>query len=958
MKQLRRVLLPLLSVALLVSSLPSFSQTPFSQSPEPRIKGAITGASRAVLSNSRTPRVRDAEDLGAVSSNTPIPGITLVFKRSNTQEADLQGLLAAQQNTASPLYHQWLTPETFATRFGVAEEDIAATQSWLTSRGFHIDSVSRSRDRITFSGTAAQVQAAFDTELHHYRTEGELHFAPAADLTLPTELAPVTAAVLHLSDFRPKPNVKILPHPDYTTPVTQTHYLTPLDIETMYDLNPLNSNPLAATYFDGTGTGLAIVGQSYVNTAQSSGVFTFLTAFSVIKSANMVLVPGTGVQAISPGDVDESEIDLEYSSAIARNANVFLVYVGANQNYDVFDALAFAITENVAPVVSISYSVCEPVMSASDLNQNNALFEEAAAQGQTLVAAAGDSGSSACAQFPTTEVTPAQQQALAVGFPASSPYVTAVGGTQMAPGTFAAGSSPYWASASTADLAGSLLSYVPEVVWNEDSANNGIASGGGGSSTVFPRPAWQAGVPGILSGTYRLLPDLSLQSSIASPGFLICLDDQIINGSMTTGCTNGFQNGTSQYTTAGGTSFAAPIFAGFVALLNQTQQATGQGNVNPGLYRLASNPTTYAVAFHDITSGSNACLPAAATCSAASESSYAATTGYDLATGLGSVDFNALATAWPSSSNTNLEPTNVTIAPSDPTPKPGETVILSIYLSASLPNQTYPQNGPTGTLSISLDGVLLKSSLAVPPPFGSADFNITAPTTAGSHLVAVTYSGDATYSSSTANYSLLVGNVTATGSFSVTAGNLTVANGSTGSTQIAATPSGGYTGRVVWSLAATTTSTSATSTVCYSIGQPTTSNLNAAALTIGVGSACNSVTPADRSNLRPVNSRAASKQETPSPWRKTPQIAFYAGLILCGSLAGWRRKALLPLLLPAALLTFASIALIGCGGSSNSGSGSSTPPPSTKSNYTLTLTGTDSVNTSISASTTFTLTVN
>ena len=258
MKQLRRVVLPLLTVALLVSSLSSFAQTP-----APRIRGAITGASRVVFPDSRTPRVRTAEDLGALSSNTTIPGITLVFKRSAAQEATLQELLSAQQSPSSPLYHQWLTPETFAARFGIADEDIAATQTWLTSRGFHIDSVSRSRDRITFSGTASQIQAAFGTELHHYCTaDNETHFAPAADITLPTELAPVTAAVLHLSDFRPKPNVKVQtrPQPDYTTLATQTHYLGPQDIATMYDLNPLYSSG-----FNGSGQGLAVVGQSYTS---------------------------------------------------------------------------------------------------------------------------------------------------------------------------------------------------------------------------------------------------------------------------------------------------------------------------------------------------------------------------------------------------------------------------------------------------------------------------------------------------------------------------------------------------------------------------------------------------------------------------------------------------------------------------------------------------------------------
>ena len=129
------------------------------------------------------------------------------------------------------------------------------------SHDFHIDKVARSRDRITFSGTAAQVQAAFGAELHHYRAEGELHFAPASDLTLPAELASVTTAVLHLSDFRPKPSVKAIAgaHPDYTSSSTQAHYLTPNDVRTMYGVSSNN-------YSYGNGQSLAVVGQSFVNT--------------------------------------------------------------------------------------------------------------------------------------------------------------------------------------------------------------------------------------------------------------------------------------------------------------------------------------------------------------------------------------------------------------------------------------------------------------------------------------------------------------------------------------------------------------------------------------------------------------------------------------------------------------------------------------------------------------------
>ncbi len=951
MKLLCRVIRPLLPVALLFCC-----QSAFAQTPEPRLKAAITEAARVVLSNSRTPRVRVAQDLGAVSQDTVVPGITLVFRRSAAQEAVLKDLLDAQQNTASPLYHHWLTPETFAARFGVADQDITATKTWLVSHGFHIESVARSRDRITFSGTAAQVQTAFGTELHHYQTEGELHFAPASDLTLPAALASVTAAVLHLSDFRPKPNIRAVenrPQPDYTTLSTEAHYLGPKDIATMYNLNALYSKN-----FDGLGQGLAVVGQSVINT---QSIQSFQTVLSRAKPVNAVLVPGSGVEAISPGDEGESEIDLEYASGIAQEADIFLVYVGANQNYDVLDALAFAITENIAPVVSISYGICESLLSQTDFDQGNALFEEAAAQGQTLVAAAGDGGSTGCVFYTSSQgVTPTQQQALSVNFPASSPYITAVGGTQMAAGTFTAGANSYWASATSVDAASSLLSYVPEVVWNEDSVSNGIAAGGGGTSTYFPRPSWQAGVPGITNGAYRLLPDVALQSSIASPGFLVCSSDPTLIGGQSQSCTNGLLGSNNKYTLAGGTSFAAPVFAGFIAILNQVEGAIGEGSINPVLYNLATDPASYSAVFHDITSGTNACLANAATCSTAAQSNYAATAGFDEATGLGSVDFNALAAAWPISSTANLQATMVSLLEPDGGPYPGGTVRIQITVrSAYSPKGT---SVPTGGVSISVDGIIVDASLAFSKtdpyePEAYVTYNWTTPTTDGSHLVIVTYPGDATHSASTATYSVVIGNVLASGGLSLNAANLTIANGGTGSTQVTVTPTAGYYGRVVWSLTASGNSANANLTGCYAIAPLLVSTISTTQLKLGIGTACNSASPAERREFRSVGQRASANGGNKAQRGGATVAAVYAGLLICGLLAGgrrWMRFSLLAI----AFLTVAGVGLTGCGGGgSNTGAtGTPTTTHSTTS-YTLTLTGKDSVNASITASTTFTLTV-
>lgn len=895
---------------------------------------------------------------------TQIPGITLVFRRSEAQEAALEKLLAAQQDPESPLYHHWLTPDGFAAQFGVAEEDIAATEAWLTGQGFHVDSVSRSHDRITFSGTAAQVQAAFGAELRRYRLGDETHFAPANDLSLPAQLAPITAAVLHLSDFRPKAQMVTSDRvrPNLTGASTQQHLLTPKDIATMYKLTPLYQK-----LWNGAGQAIAVVGQSYVNTV-SGPIATFLANMSQAMNVTPVLVPDSGANAISPGDESESEIDLEYSSAIAPNADVFFVYVGANQNYDVFDAIAYAITEDVAPVVSISYGTCELTVSQSALEQANALFAEAAAQGQTLVASSGDTGSTQCAYYTAAQgATTAQQQALAVSFPASSPYVTAVGGTQMAEGTFAAGASSYWQSSTGSDVVNSLLSYVPEVAWNE-SSTQGIVAGGGGSSSYFTRPDWQSGVSGIPSGPYRLLPDVSLQSSIQKPGFVFCTTDPSVVG-QSGSCTNGLKNSNGSYTIAGGTSFAAPIFAGFVAILNQSRNAAGQGNINPTLYKLASDATTYGSVFHDILSGTNACAAGASVCSTAGQSNYAAGTGYDEATGLGSVDFNALATAWPSEPSAKLAPTLLTLSPSLNSQmgniingrsifvSPGQSVVVSISLLLANSTMANPANF-SGTISISLDGSALNPALPVTATnvgIYTTSYTVTAPTTTGSHVLVFSYSGDSTHSPATRTLSLTVGNSSASGSIALSAGNLSAANNSTGTTQITVTPSGGYTGEVFWSLTMTAASAGAPQfSGCYLINPLRVNNIVTTQLKIGVGAACSTAQPQARIAVQ----MAQTPGPVDPPGRRAIQGgALCAAFVFCGML-GTKRRRWTNLMGVAITALVLSAGLAGCGGSGgNSSGGNSTPPQTQPATYTLRLTGSDSVNASITASTTFTLTV-
>ncbi|MEO6815681.1 MAG: S53 family peptidase, partial [Edaphobacter sp.] len=505
----------------------------FAQKPQSRIAGEIT-SQRVVMPKSQPPIAKFAPDKGSLAPQTQLSSMSLVFSRSVAQEADLQALIAAQQNRASPQFHAWLTPDQFAVRFGMSDADIAKAEAWLEQQGFTVEEVSRSKNRITFSGTAAQAEAAFDVQLHNYQTDGTTHFAPAGDISLPASLAPVVQAVTNLSNFRPRSHMRVqrgslVSRPNFTSGQTGSHFLTPADIETIYDIKAAQS-----AGYNGSGQSIAIVGQSAV---VLSDIENFQSAAGLTKKdPTMVLVPSTGASTVFTGDESESDLDLEYSGAIAPGATIYFVYVGNATNASVTDAIRYAVDHDIAPIISTSYGGCETQYSTSEYATENGVLAQAAAQGQTVIAAAGDDGSTDC--YGISGLTTAQQQALAVDFPASSPYVTAMGGTEFSTANVASGSS-YWAAANGSDLLSSAQSYIPEQVWNDSSSTIGISAGGGGASVLTTtRPSWQTSFPGIPTGSTRLVPDISLDSSPNNAGYLYCSSD--FGGTGITGsCANG-----------------------------------------------------------------------------------------------------------------------------------------------------------------------------------------------------------------------------------------------------------------------------------------------------------------------------------------------------------------------------------------------------------------------------------
>jgi subtilase family serine protease len=617
------------------------------QQPPTRILQDIDSSSVAALPGSVNPRIAAGSDLGRLEPATPMDGVTIYFQPTADQQAQLDALVQDQQTPGSPYYHAWLTPAEYASRFGLSEADLAKVENWLQSQGFNVDRVSNGHTSITFSGTAAQVESAFQTEMHRYQIGDETHFANATDLAIPSALLGVVRSVRNLNDFRPAPQFR--PTPAFTSSQTGAHFLTPKDVATIYDINAAYNSG-----YTGSGQTIAVVGQSEI---VASDITAFQNAAGLtVKAPNIILVPNSGTAAISQGDEAESDLDLEYSGGTATGATIDFVYVGNNQNYSVFDALQYAIDQKTAPIISISYGACETSIGSTDYTTLEGIMEQGASQGQTVVAASGDTGSTACYDPTTKNPVTAAMEVLAVNYPASSAYAVGVGGTEFPAADVAASNTTYWKSTSGSDLVSSALSYIPEQAWNDDSASIGqqygalyaLSAGGGGVSTLTARPTWQTGVTGIASGSFRLVPDVSLASSPENAPYLFCTGD---TSAWSTGqkssCNSGFRDSTTQnLTAAGGTSFATPIFAGMLAIIGQKENSTGFGVADTTIYSLAASGTTYASAFHDITSGGNQCTAGSAYCSTAGASEYPATTGYDEATGLGSVDLNNLLTAW------------------------------------------------------------------------------------------------------------------------------------------------------------------------------------------------------------------------------------------------------------------------------------------------------------------------
>ena len=417
-----------------------------------RVTAPVDRGRTAVLKGSLRPRTRAWRDLGPVDAALPLSYATLHLKPA----PGLEQFLAAQQNPASPQYHQWLTPDQFGERFGLSLADLASVTAWLRSEGFQIHDVARGRHWITFSGTAAQASHAFHTEIHRYLVDGRQHFANTGEPSVPAALEAVVAGIRGLDDFR------LAPAGSGTSATGRV--LAPDDLAAIYDLKRLYSAGI-----DGTGQSLAVIGQTGI---RLSDIQTFRTRFNLPANTPQVMLfgPDPGVLA---SDLAEADLDLEWSGAVARNATILYIY-----SSDVYTSAQYAIDQKVAPVISFSYGLCESYDSIAA----QGIAQQGNAEGITWVAPSGDAGAVACDE---TDATPQATLGPTVLSPASLPEITAVGGTEF---TDTGGS--YWSVGNDQNGA-SALSYVPEKAWNDFSPVGTLAvfGTGGGPSARFVKPA-------------------------------------------------------------------------------------------------------------------------------------------------------------------------------------------------------------------------------------------------------------------------------------------------------------------------------------------------------------------------------------------------------------------------------------------------------------------------------------
>ncbi len=715
-----------------------------------RVLRPANDADTVVLTGNTRAKANPAFDRGLVDPNLQLGHMFLVLQRSQQQEFALEAFNERQNDPSSPDYHHWLSAAEFGLAYGPSDADIAAVTSWLESHGLEVYEVSKGRVTIEFSGSAAQIQDAFHVQMHNYLGDGMLQIANDRDPQIPSALSPVVAGIAGLDNFpippadhpgehvrRDPATGKFAPVPRADGPAAATvqpefgfpvgsgsgaitrEFVAPYDFATIYNSLPLWK---ATTPINGSGVSIAIVGDHDVNL---NDIANFRKAFDLPANTPTVVHVG----ADPGGSSTENTLDLEMAGAAAPHAKLTLyVPAGGSTVGGYLAAIGYIVDNETAPIMTSSYGVCELQLGSSNASANM-IYQQGVTEGISIFVSAGDQGSAGCSA--RSAKTPDSVGLQVNGF-ASSPYVTAVGGTDLGWSYLANGLKDYWNTTNNATTQASAKGYIPEIAWNVNCASpillnffvnssgtplfttpeavcnaaskeliNGtnyspLLTVGGGSGGVshcttsngtsastctggYAKPSWQTGT-GVPADGKRDVPDVSLFASYGWPDYLVdgapLQGANLVLSSEILFCYSGggtpcvYTNDTDITLQAnGGTSAATPYWAGIMAMIVQKQGGARQGLANPTLYKLASKETLSSCnsntvtngndcTFYDITYGSNAqgCFTGDLNCVTNTSgdkggilSGYSTTTGYDLATGLGTVNITNLVNNWASS---------------------------------------------------------------------------------------------------------------------------------------------------------------------------------------------------------------------------------------------------------------------------------------------------------------------
>ena len=804
-----------------------------------RVTQTVDPENRVTLRGNTHPLARPEFDQGAAPDSLATERMLLVLKRSTDQETALRKFLDAQQTKSSANYHMWLTPEQFGGQFGPADADIQAVTNWLTAQGFQVNRVAAGRTVIEFSGTAGAVRQALHTEIHRYVVNGEEHWANAGDPQIPAALTPVVAGFASLNNFPKKPmhhglaaytkstsTGQVKPSLTVTSSGVTYYALGAADFATIYNV------PNWSSFTGGTGQTIAVVGETNIN---PQDVADFRALFGMkeqspaanspcpavpapLVSGNSFNIPlGICVNGPDPGiippdvsgDESEADLDVEWSGVAAPAATIAFVVSESTEVTAGIDLSAlYIIDNNLAPVMTESYGGCEAELGNGGNVFYSTLWEQGAAEGITILEAAGDEGSAACDIYAQTGIDAAQYGLNVVGN-ASTPFNVAVGGTDF---NDSSSFSTYWSGSNSSNLS-SALSYIPEMAWNDTCANSGslsgcssgvsatgsdLSGGGGGESNCsssttiatvngteiqcvsgYSKPSWQSGT-GVPNDQERDLPDVSLYAGdgYANSFYVLCEADSLPAG--TSSCQN--NSGSVNFMGVGGTSASVQAFGGIMTLVNQKYGP--QGVANYVLYPLAAKAgascaSTAAMAptasssscvFYDTQTGNNsvACVADSPNCSDqtvtgtgygilvnnSNQAAWTTNAGFDLATGLGTVNVANLVSQWNSVSFT---PTTTALALSAPAGYKlsdiphGQPVSIAVSVSPS---------ASTGDVSLLGGPAGYNASCASTPCSLGIDFatlsngSVTGSTTmlpGGTYNVTARYAGDGTHAASTSS---------------------------------------------------------------------------------------------------------------------------------------------------------------------------------------------------------------